>query len=301
MPDSNAAAVSVVAANRTASPGLLDALARQSVAAFEVVLVGAAPAGVPEILDVRVVDAGTADPAAARNLGWRAARGSAIAFIDGDCEPAPDWIERLVEAAAGRETVVVQGRTLPAVSERAGAFAETREVTRLTPHFWANNLLYPRALLERLDGFDEAYGAAIGSDTDLAWRARAEGADIEYAPDALVHHPVDTRGAGPAIKAALAAGERVKVFGDHPQLRSELDRGIFLAPSHALIAQAALGVWLARRKRAALLFTVPYLAHVARRAHVAGAPEAAPMLVAHDALELAATIAGAIRHRTPVI
>src|SRR5919204_417942 len=35
---------------------------------------------------------GAHGPAAARNAGWRAARGQIIAFTDDDCLPAPDWL-----------------------------------------------------------------------------------------------------------------------------------------------------------------------------------------------------------------
>lgn len=31
-------------------------------------------------------------PAAARNVGWRAARGEIIAFTDDDCRPRPGWL-----------------------------------------------------------------------------------------------------------------------------------------------------------------------------------------------------------------
>src|SRR3990170_4968601 len=44
----------------------------------------------PEVRYVPV--SGTHGPAAARNQGWRLARGHIIAFTDDDCVPAPTWI-----------------------------------------------------------------------------------------------------------------------------------------------------------------------------------------------------------------
>src|SRR5260370_11204110 len=35
-------------------------------------------------------------PAAARNVGWRAARAPFVAFTDDDCRPGPDWLAGLV-------------------------------------------------------------------------------------------------------------------------------------------------------------------------------------------------------------
>src|SRR5436190_310359 len=46
--------------------------------------------------------------AAAREDGWRAARGDLVAFIDDDCVPAPDWLAAGVEASASE--TIVQGR-----------------------------------------------------------------------------------------------------------------------------------------------------------------------------------------------
>ncbi|MFN2613293.1 MAG: glycosyltransferase family 2 protein, partial [Actinomycetota bacterium] len=53
-------------------------------------------------------------PAAARNAGIAAATADVIAFTDVDCEPAPDWLERALDAlAAHGEAPAVEGRTEP--------------------------------------------------------------------------------------------------------------------------------------------------------------------------------------------
>ena len=44
------------------------------------------------------------------------------------------------------------------------------------PWFETCNIVYEAELLERLDGFDEAFAEALGEDTDLGWRALAAGA-----------------------------------------------------------------------------------------------------------------------------
>src|SRR5947209_6902027 len=60
--------------------------------------------------EVRYVDVtGKHGPAAARNVGWRAARGEIIAFTDDDCIPAPGWLKAGL-AAFTDEVVGVTGR-----------------------------------------------------------------------------------------------------------------------------------------------------------------------------------------------
>src|SRR5204862_5945534 len=49
-------------------------------------------------------------PAAARNLGWRSAKGPIVAFTDDDCVPQPGWLAALVAGMA--EADIVQGRTV---------------------------------------------------------------------------------------------------------------------------------------------------------------------------------------------
>ena len=49
------------------------------------------------------------NPAVARNIGIRAARGDVLVFVDADCIAAPDWLARLAEHYADPQTTVVGG------------------------------------------------------------------------------------------------------------------------------------------------------------------------------------------------
>ena len=197
----------------------LEALGRQTLAAerFEVVVVRSgsegplaqAPAGVA----ARFLDhPGPAGAAAQRNRGWRATSAPLVAFIDDDSRPAPDWLETLLGAADGDERIV-QGRIEPDPGEAHLLFglARSHRIAGPSPRFETGNIAYPRALLERLGGFDERItGADWGEDTDLGLRAQAAGAEVVYAEDALVWHAVVTRSLRTALRdtrrhAALVA------------------------------------------------------------------------------------------------
>ena len=246
----------------------------------------------------------SAGPAAARNRGWQAGRAQLIAFTDDDCEPVPAWLETLLAFAGDAPGSIVQGMTLPNPGEadRHSAFARSLEIAGPSPHYPTANILYPRALLETLGGFDEQYGAPAGEDTDLGWRARAAGAQTVFAPAALVHHAVHQRGALNTLKDALRARDCVKPYRDHPELRAYLSSGVFFDQSHPLLAQAVLAAVLSRRTPAAALFAAPYLVHLAKRTRAAGSPlRHAPFLALRDVVEVASTVQGAVRYKAPVL
>src|SRR6266536_448583 len=70
-------------------------------------------AAVPSALApvTRVVPGRAAGPAAARNVGWRAAAYPWVAFLDDDVVPAPDWLTVLGDDLDVDPSVVgVQGR-----------------------------------------------------------------------------------------------------------------------------------------------------------------------------------------------
>jgi glycosyltransferase involved in cell wall biosynthesis len=244
--------------------------------------------------------------AAARNTAWRTAKSPLIAFTDDDCVPTPGWLEALLEAHAPDADVIVQGPTHPLQSERhdLGPFSRTVEIYGPTQHYETCNILYPRALLERLDGLDESYDKA-GEDSDLGWRAADAGAELRWAPSALVEHAVHKRAPLDALRDVHRATDGVQAYKANPALRQFLPQGVFYRRSHALFLEAALAVFLARRTPAALAFALPYALHLRSRVKNdggSGSPvAAAAYYVAFDGAEVAATVRGAVRHRIPIV
>ena len=175
-------------------------------------------------------------PAAARNEGWRAAEAPLVAFIDDDCEADPAWLERLLATARRLPGAVVQGRTRanPAEAGAAGPFSVTREIDGTGPWWFETcNIAYPRALLERLDGFDEAFAEPLGEDTDLGWRALEAGASRVFEPRAVVDHAVIDLGRGGHLRRALRGADAVLAFKRHPRLRAQaLGAGVVRNPVH---------------------------------------------------------------------
>lgn len=270
------------------------------------VLVAEAARGDFELRAIRRVDAGGA--AVARNVGWRASRGELIAFTDDDCAPLPQWLEAGLAAWGGDTMRFVQGRTTPAPEEMdaMGPFSYSYDIRWLAHEAPTCNIFYPRTLLERLDGFDAEAFTGWGEDTDVAWRARAAGAEPVYAQDAHVHHAVVTVGPLAFLQRCWSQGDAVWLLARHPALRrARLRYRVFWNPWQAwllmLLAALALParpwawplkVWLAR----------PYLkARLPHPRHRRASPGALVWFMLADAVEMAGSIRGGVRYRTFVL
>src|SRR5205085_1449093 len=120
------------------------------------------------------------------------------------------------------------------------------------------NILYPRALLERLGGFDEAFTA--GDDTDLALRARDAGAEIAGTDDAVVYHAVEEYALPAAVRMGWKWRDIALLAKRHPQVREDFTLFFFWRRKHATLALALAGAALSRRFPPAALAACPYLA-----------------------------------------
>jgi glycosyltransferase involved in cell wall biosynthesis len=293
----------------------LEALAAQTLASdrFEVIVVrtsdtpsphASAPAGI----DARFLASDRASKPAQRNLGIAAARGALVAFTDDDCRPAPGWLEALLADADG-DDAFIQGRTLPDPDERhlLHGLARSQTVDELGPWFPTCNMAFPRALLERLGGFDEEF-VASGEDTDLALRAIEAGVRPLLAADALAFHAVLAQ----PLPVAVGEGWRrwwtaPLLFRRHPDHRAHLWRGVFFGRRHAELALLVAALAVARRRpllaaAAALPYAVGFVDPAGRGPR--GALRAAlhlPARAVADAAIAAGLIRGSVRYRSPVI
>ena len=307
--------VSVVVASQareTRLRTLLDALAEQTLRAErrEVVVAhtyDAAAAGrlfaERDVREVRV-DPARARPSVQREAGWRAARGELVAFTDDDCRPRPDWLEQLVAVARRRPGDIVQGATHPDprdVHHFQHAHFSALAVEPPADTMQTCNILYPRALLERVGGFDER--AVTGEDIDLGWRARATGAALAPAPDAVVYHAIEPLSAIGKVRSQLKWRHLAYVVRKHPHLREGCEWGVWWKPEHPRATLALLALAGARRHPLLLAGAIPYVRlerwrHGPSRRQQARSLMELPTHLAVELAEVATFAAGSVRYRS---
>ena len=255
----------------------------------------------PDRYELIVVEDRSGDgPAVARNAGWRRAGAPLVAFTDDDCEPAADWLERILEAVAANPGRIIQGATRPNPAELHEniPFQRTKRIEAASPFFQTCNIVYPRELLEWLGGFDERFSGPAGEDADLGWRAAEAGIGRVFDPRLVVFHAVEQRSAADFVAEGLRGWESAYAYARHPGLRAEASYGgVFWARSHARLLAAAAGMAMARRQPAGLALALPYAYGVAARVRTEGAIRAAPAIVARDFAEVVKAVRGSIAAR----
>lgn len=141
----------------------------------------------------------------ALNLGWRLAEGEFVCLIHNDLEMLdPRWLEGLI-AACEREGVGLVGLYGVKRLRRDGRFVGRTIVHSLdeAPTLTAPTaevavvdgacLFLRRALLEKLGGFDEAYGFFHGYDRELSFQVREAGYRCLVVNARYRHHGGGTR------------------------------------------------------------------------------------------------------------
>lgn len=155
-------------------------------------------------------------PAAARNLGWRAALGKIIAFTDDDCLPEKDWLANGV-AAFVHGVAGVSGRVIVPLSDQPTD--NERNATGLArSDFVTANCFYRRAVLEEVGGFDERFATAWREDSDLYFTLRERGYTLAWSTGAIVLHPVRRERWGSSLRQQRKSFYNALLYKKHPRL-----------------------------------------------------------------------------------
>jgi GT2 family glycosyltransferase len=153
-------------------------------------------------------------PAAARNLGWRAARGGIIAFTDDDTIAGADWLESglrsfndHVHAVWGRIVMPLTGTPTDYQLDAKGLESAV---------FVTANCFCRKRVLEQIDGFDERFRYAWREDSDLYFRLLDYPANIVHAPRAVVTHPIRPAGWGVSLSQLKKVQFDALLYKKHP-------------------------------------------------------------------------------------
>jgi glycosyltransferase involved in cell wall biosynthesis len=150
----------------------------------------------------------------ALNCGIGAAHGEILAFLDDDVTVEPTWLQNLTasiqsgeHAGAGGRIRATQSAALPEWLTLEGPYGsggvlcglfdrgDTPRALDIAPN--GSNMAFHRSVFEKYGGFRTDMGPSTdgntprpNEDTEFGRRLMAAGERLQYAPDAIIYHPV---------------------------------------------------------------------------------------------------------------
>jgi cellulose synthase/poly-beta-1,6-N-acetylglucosamine synthase-like glycosyltransferase len=275
-------------------------------------------AEVARVSGARVLCQAHRGPAAARNLGARAASGDIVLFTDADCVPTTSWVERMLAPFSDPEVVGVKGRYRTRQRSLVARFAQAEFEDRYRRQQRGPTIdlvdsysaAFGRSAFLAVGGFDERFPTANNEDVELSYRLTEQGARLMFAPDAVVYHRHPETLAR-YLRVKFGRGYwRVLVYRMYPgkalndsYTPQVLKLQVALAGLGSLVAIPSLfwrpARWVVALAGAALFTsTIPFAIFAARKDPLVGL--CTPFVVALRALAIGAGSAVALLSPTPM-
>jgi GT2 family glycosyltransferase len=178
----------------------LHALRKLDYPNFEVILVsdGSNDGGVAlaQGYAVRVITGQNRGLSAARNIGWQAASGEIVAYIDDDAYPDPHWLAYLAHLFKTTEHAGIGGPNL--IPPEASSVSQCIDnapgnATHIllsdfeAEHIPGCNMAFRKSCLDAVGGFDPQFRIA-GDDVDICWSLQKRGWTLGFSHSATVWH-----------------------------------------------------------------------------------------------------------------
>lgn len=248
---------------------VLDALARQTFADYEVIVIDDASSdATAEFVaehypGVRlIVNRRNLGFAGSCNTGAAASRGRYIVLLNNDTEPQEDWLAELAQASAAHPEAAIVASKLLLYDRRdtlhtTGDLLGSDGIPRNRGVWEADHGQYDAAgaifsgcggasayrkdLWQALGGFDEDFWMYL-EDVDLGFRARLLGCEVVFAPQARVYHRLSASG-GDTLASYYVGRNTIWLIAKNMPRSLLLRHAPQIVGSQLRIALAALRHW----------------------------------------------------------